>query len=287
MILEYFGPRSVSETLQLLGKWKGEAKLIAGGTNVVPYIRAKVSRREVLIDLSHLKNLSYIKEEKKRIRIGALTTMSELVASLAIQKPARILHDAVWQIGNPLVRNRATIAGNLADASPAADSAVPLLVLDASVVVEKHKGKRKQISIDEFFAGPNKTVLKRDELIREIVFPKPNPSARTAYSKLGLRNAMAISLVSVGVMAELEKGKCNRVRIALGAVAPTPRRACGVENLLVGQVITEELIDQCCEAVQKEIQPITDVRSTLEYRRSMTAVLLKRLLQQVFSQGHV
>jgi len=285
--MEYFLPKNVTETLAFLQKWGAKAALIAGGTNVIPDLRANTLGREALIDLSHLKSLSYIKEEKKRIRIGALTTMSELVASLAIQKHARILHDAVWQIGNPLVRNRATIAGNLADASPAADSAVPLLVLDASVVVEKHKGKRKQISIDEFFAGPNKTVLKRDELIREIVFPKPNPSARTAYSKLGLRNAMAISLVSVGVMAELEKGKCNRVRIALGAVAPTPRRACGVENLLVGQVITEELIDQCCEAVQKEIQPITDVRSTLEYRRSMTSVLLKRLLQQVFSQGHV
>ena len=98
---------------------------------------------------------------------------------------------------------------------------------------------------------------------------------------------MAISVVSVGVLAEMEKGRCNRARIALGAVAPTPRRAYGVENLLEGQTVTEELIDQCCEAVQKEIQPITDVRSTLEYRRSMTAVLLKRLLQQVFSQGHV
>ena len=98
---------------------------------------------------------------------------------------------------------------------------------------------------------------------------------------------MAISVVSVGVLAEMEKGRCNRARIALGAVAPTPRRAYGVEKLLVGQAVTEELIDQCCEAIQEEIQPITDVRATFEYRRSMTSVLLKRLLQQVFSQGHV
>ncbi len=285
--MEYLAPNNLRDALILLKKWRSRGELIAGGTNVVSDIRAKVSRREVLIDLSHLKNLSYIKDEKKRIRIGALTTMSELVASPAIQKCAPIMHDAVRQIGNPLVRNRATIAGNLADASPAADSAVPLLVLEASIVVEKHKGKPKQIPINEFFIGPNKTVLKRDELIREIVFPKPVPSSKMVYCKMGLRNAMAISVVSVGVLAEIKDGKCLRARIAVGAVAPTPRRAYGVENLLEGQVITEELIDQCCEAIQEEIQPIPDVRSTLEYRRSMTSVLLKRLLQQVFSNNAV
>jgi len=285
--MEYLAPNNLKDALILLKKWRSRGELIAGGTNVVPDLRAKTLRKEILIDLSHLKNLSYIKEEKKRIRIGALTTMSEIAASKTIRSKACILSEAVWQIGNPLVRNRATIAGNLADASPAADSAVPLLVLEASIVVEKHKGKRKQIPINEFFMGVNKTVLKRDELIREIVFPKPAPSSRMVYSKLGLRNAMAISVVSVGVLAEMEKGRCNRARIALGAVAPTPRRAYGVENLLEGQTVTEELIDQCCEAVQKEIQPITDVRATAEYRRSMASVLLKRLLQQIFSQGNV
>ena len=285
--MEYLAPNNLKDALIFLKKWRSRGELIAGGTNVVPDLRAKTLRKEILIDLSHLKNLSYIKEEKKRIRIGALTTMSEIAASKTIRSKACILSEAVGQIGNPLVRNRATIAGNLADASPAADSAVPLLVLEASIVVEKHKGKRKQIPINEFFMGVNKTVLKRDELIREIVFPKPAPSSRMVYSKLGLRNAMAISVVSVGVLAEMEKGRCNRARIALGAVAPTPRRACGVEKLLVGQAVTEELIDQCCEAIQEEIQPITDVRATFEYRRSMTSVLLKRLLQQVFSQGHV
>ena len=285
--MEYLAPNNLKDALILLKKWRSRGELIAGGTNVVPDLRAKTLRKEILIDLSHLKNLSYIKEEKKRIRIGALTTMSEIAASKTIRSKACILSEAVWQIGNPLVRNRATIAGNLADASPAADSAVPLLVLEASIVVEKHKGKRKQIPINEFFMGVNKTVLKRDELIREIVFPKPAPSSRMVYSKLGLRNAMAISVVSVGVLAEMEKGRCNKARIALGAVAPTPRRAYGVEKLLVGQAVTEELIDQCCEAIQEEIQPITDVRATFEYRRSMTSVLLKRLLQQVFSQGHV
>jgi len=284
VISEYLAPHTVSEALQFLGKWKGKATLIAGGTNVIPDVRMMAVEGRALIDLSRVKNLSYIKEEKKTIRIGALTTMSELVASPVLQKHASLLHDAVWKIGNPLVRNRATIAGNLLDASPAADSAVPLLVLEAKVVVEKHKAKAREIPMERFFAGPSKTVLKRDELVREIVFPKPAPAARMAYSKFGLRNAMAISVVSVGVFLEIAKEKCTRARIGLGAVAPTPIRAYGVEEMLAGQFITEELIYRCCQMVQDEIHPITDVRASLEYRRSMTSVLLGRLLRQASSR---
>ena len=132
--MEYFISKSLSETLGFIKKWKGKAKLIAGGTNVIPDLRGKAIKPNVLIDLSHLKSLSYIKEDKKRIRIGDLTTISELASSRVIQKYASILSEAANQLGNPLVRNRATIAGNLADASPAADTTVPLLILDAKVI---------------------------------------------------------------------------------------------------------------------------------------------------------
>ena len=284
VISEYFKPNSFSETLQFLGKYRGKAKLIAGGTNVIPDLRDKAVEAQILIDLSRVRNLSYVREEKQKIRIGALTTMSELVDSPVIQKYAPVLHDAVEQIGNPLVRNRATIAGNLVDASPAADSAVPLLSLEAKVILEKNKAKPREVSMDRFFVGPNKTVLKRDELVREIFFSKPDPSARMAYSKFGLRNAMAISLVSMAVYLEIEKGKCARARIGLGAVAPTPIRAYGVEKLLAGQLITEDLIERCSQVIRDEIHPITDVRSSLEYRRSMTSVFLGRLLRQASSR---
>ena len=280
MISEYLAPKSLSEALQFMGTWRGKARLIAGGTNVIPDMRDKALEAQVLIDLSRVKNLSYIKEEKQRIRIGALTTMSELMASPVIQKNALLLHDAIWQIGNPLVRNRATVGGNLADASPAADSAVPLLALDAKIIVEKNRAKPREVVMDRFFVGPNKTVLKRDELVREVVVPKPGPSAKMSYSKFGLRNAMAVSVVSIGVCLEIEKGKCTKARIGLGSVAPTPIRAYEVEKMLAGQVITEELIQRCCQVVRDEIHPITDVRASLEYRKSMTSVLLGRLLRQ-------
>jgi carbon-monoxide dehydrogenase medium subunit len=132
--MEYIQPQNVKEALQVMKRWRAKVKLIAGGTNVIPDMRAKVVKPDVLIDLSHLKSLSYIKEDKKKIRIGGLTTISELASSKIVQKYAPILSEAAQQLGNPLVRNRATIAGNLADASPAADTTVLLLILDAKVI---------------------------------------------------------------------------------------------------------------------------------------------------------
>ena len=279
--MEYYGAKTRTEALALVKKWKGKARLVAGGTNVVADLRDRAFRPEVLIDISRLKTLSYIKEEKEKIRIGTLTTLSEIVSSKIIQKHASILAEAARRIGNPLVRNRATIGGNLGDASPAADTAPPLLALDALVRIDKEDGKSRQVPINEFFVGPNRTVLKEDEIIPEIILPKPKPSARAAYAKFGLRNSMAISVVSVAVLVEVEKGICKKARVALGAVSPTPVRAYGVEEILTGCAITEERIAKCSEKVQSEIHPITDIRASDEYRRSMASVLLGRLLRQV------
>jgi carbon-monoxide dehydrogenase medium subunit len=280
--MEYLVPKTLNETLILLKKGKDKSKLIAGGTNVIPGMRAKTLKPEILIDISHLKNLSYIKEEKKRIRIGSLTTISELASSKIVQDHAPILTEAANQLGNPLVRNRATIAGNLADASPAADTAVPLLALEAMIITERNGGKR-EIPIDQFFLGPNQTVLKPDEIIREIVFPKPDLKSKMAYIKLGLRNAMAISVVSIAILMEKEGEECKKVRIALGAVAPKPIRAYGVEAILTNKKIMMELVAACCEKVGREMNPISDIRASAEYRRSMASVLLKRVLHQMIS----
>lgn len=161
--MDYLAPKTLNETLILLRNWRDKATLVAGGTNVIPDLRGRSIRPEVLIDISHLKSLSYIKEDRNKIRVGALTTISELASSEVIQKGTFLLSQACNQLGNPLVRNRATLAGNLADASPAADTAVPLLVLDAIVRTERDGGKHRQIPIGQFFLGPNQTVFKKDE----------------------------------------------------------------------------------------------------------------------------
>ena len=277
--MEYFAPRTVPEALVVMRRWKGKAKLIAGGTNVIPDLRARAIRPEVLIDISHLKSLAYIKEDKKKIHIGALTTISELATSKIIEKWAPLLSQAANQLGNPLVRNRATIAGNLADGSPAADTAVPLLALEAIVVIQG--GKEKQVPIHQFFVGPNQTVLKRDEMIKEVIVPKCNPNAKTAYFKLGLRNSMAISVVSIAVLMEMEKTFCKKARIGYGAVAPKPIRAYRIEEMLENHELTERLLRACCETIGKEISPISDIRASKEYRTEMASVLLKRVMKQV------
>jgi carbon-monoxide dehydrogenase medium subunit len=278
--MEYIAPNSLQEITKLLKRLKGKGKLIAGGTNLIPDLRAKKIQPQVLIDLSHLKEISYIKEGKGRIRIGGLTLITELASSKIIRKVAPVLAEAADQLGNPLVRNRATIAGNLAQASPAADTAVPLLALEATLVVAKD-GTSRQIPIEQFFRGPNRTVLKAGEIIKEISFEKPASTARMSYRKLGRRSAMAISVASVSVLLEIENSKCKKARIGLGAVAPKPVRAYEVERILEGKEITEKVIGACCDHVQKEIHPITDIRASAEYRRQMTSVLLRRLIQEV------
>ena len=279
--MEYLRPKSLKEVLQTLKSARGKAKLIAGGTNVIPDMRAKASLSAVLVDIGHLRALSYIKVGKERVRIGGLTLISDLATSKAIQKVAPVLAEAAQRLGNPLVRNRATLAGNLADASPAADTAVPLLVLGASVIAERKGVKPRQIPMERFFLGPNRTVLRRDEVILEIVFPKPGQAARMAYTKLGLRNSMAISVVSLAVLIKMEKKICKEARIGLGAVAPRPMRSLSAERFLIGQSITEETIKACCNKVCEEISPITDIRASAEYRKSMASVLLKRLLKRI------
>lgn len=278
--MEYVRPENMKDALLVMKKWEDKAKWIAGGTNVIPDRRTKAIKPDVLVDISHFKNLSYIKEEKKRIRIGGLTTISEMVSSAILQKCAPILSGAANQLGNPLVRNRATIAGNLADASPAADTSVPLLVLEATVVAVREGRAPREIPIDQFFLGPNLTVLRKDEMIKEILFMKPRAESKMGYFKLGLRNAMAISVVSVAILMEMEKTKCKKARIAFGAVAPTPIRAYKTEEMLVDREITTEWIETCSDQVKKEVHPITDIRASAEYRRSMASVFLRRLMQQ-------
>jgi len=276
--MEYYRPQQLKHVLQLLEKGVPKAKLIAGGTNIIPDLRSKAIKPAAFIDLSRLKSLCYIKEDKKNIHLGALTTISDLVSSRIIKKYAPILSEAGELLGNPLVRNRATIGGNLADASPAADTAAPLLVLEAEILTS-----RRKIPIHQFFIGPNKTVLKKGEIIKEIIFSKPNSRSRMGYLKLGLRNAMAISVVSIAVLVEMDEAVCKKVRIGLGAVAPTPLRAFNTERLLIGKEMNSELIEACGSEIKKEVRPISDIRASAEYRREMASVLLRRLLRQMVS----
>lgn len=278
--IKYVTPKNLAEAFKAVEKTKGLPKFVAGCTNVLPSMRVEKISPELLINLSRLEGLEYIREEDERIEIGALTTISEIVTSEIIRKQIPILYSAASSLGNPLTRNRATIGGNLADASPAADMAPPLLAIEASVHTKSGRGKTRKISLDQFFLGPNKTVLAKDEIITQISFLKPKDSAKGSYIKLGLRNSMAISVVSIAVMLEMKGKVCQKARIALGAVAPTPIRAYRVEKILEGKEINQEIIKECSALVKEEISPISDIRASAEYRELATSVLLRRTIQE-------
>jgi carbon-monoxide dehydrogenase medium subunit len=259
--------------------------VVAGGTNLLPDLRAKKVSPGALIDFSRIDSLSFIKAEEGGIRIGALTPIAEIATSKILRNRTPILCEAARKLGNPLVRNRATLGGNIANSSPAADTAIPPLALDACVGVQVAGSRKRQIALDQFFLGANRNALKPGELIRDVYFPQPNAGAKMAYRKMGLRNAMAISVISLGVLLEMRKGVCRRIRIAFGAVAPKPIRAYQAENVLLGKEITPELLRACGSQAEEEISPITDIRGGAEYRRAMASTLLQRALGEALEMG--
>lgn len=283
--MEYLRPRNLKEAFSAIEKTKGFTKFIAGGTNVVSDIRAETLSPKLLIDLSGLKSLIYIKETERTISIGALTTISEIVESDVIRKVAPILSSAAQQLGNTLTRNRATIGGNLADASPAADMAPPLMALDAQIHTKRTQESGRKLPLDKFFLGPNKTALAKDEIITKITFLKPKHTVKGSYFKLGLRDSMAISIVSLAVMLDLENNVCRKARIALGAVAPTPVRPYRVEKKLEGLKMSQKNIQEIAGFIKEEISPISDIRASAEYRHYETSVLLKRAIEQACKGG--
>jgi CO/xanthine dehydrogenase FAD-binding subunit len=273
----FLQPTSIREAVRLLNCEGRRAHLVAGGTEAM--VQRDRSIR-TLVDVSRL-GLCYIRRKGSGWAIGAATTIATLEESRQIREFADgILAAAASTCGSMQIRNMATLGGNLANASPAADTATPLLALDASVVLESSRGRRT-VPLSEFFLGPNRTIL-NGALLVEILIPGPPRRGRTgwSYQKLG-RTESDISVVNCAAGLQVDRtGKCIWARVALGAVAPTPLRAQKAEAALIGQPVTKEVIEAACDAVLREIQPITDLRASAEYHREMSLVLTRRALRQ-------
>ncbi len=268
----FYRPGTVREALRLLQNGKNRARFVAGGTDLV--VEADRSTR-ILIDITRA-GLSYIRRRGQTCVIGATTTMATLEHSPAIRALAGgILARAAATCGSVQIRNMATLGGNLANGSPAADTATPLLALDSKVVLADARGRRK-IPLAAFYSGSRKTKT----LIVEVAIPVPPRGARWSFQKLG-RTEDDISLVNAAAGLQLDsKGRAKWVRIALGAVAPTPIRAVNAEKLLVGRKADEATLAEVFDEVEREVRPITDVRASAEYRREMCRVLVGRALQE-------
>ena len=260
-------PSSVREALQALDEYGHTMKIVAGSTDVSVSLKDGNLKEECLLDISYLDSLRFIKRQNGLIHLGALTTYADCIRSPTIQKNAHILIDTFNALASPQIRNLATVAGNLGNASPAGDAIPPLFVLNASVVLESLSGRRK-IAIRDFFTGYRETERKPNELITEMEFCPVRKDEVTFFKKLGQRQANAIAIASIAFWGRITKGPSFvDTRISLGAVAPTVIRATGAEQALIKGKFTRARIREVSKLCSLEASPISDVRGSAEFRR--------------------
>lgn len=272
----YFAPTEVGEAVKLLAEYGAKATVLAGGTDLVPKINYYELKPDVLLYIGGL-GLDYIKEEDGKLVIGAATPVAKLITSDLVVKKAGALAEAAQQFASVAIRSVATVGGNLANASPAADLAPPLLAMDAELRLANAGGERI-VAIKDFFTGPGETVLKPDEFIVEVSVPLL--TGKTVFLKVGQRKAQTLSVVNVAVRLEMDGMVCNDARIALGSMAPMPLRCIDAEELIKGKTLDKALIDKCAAAAVAQSAPIDDQRATAWYRMKAGTALVARGLAQ-------
>ncbi len=276
----YFTPTTVEETLRLLAQHGKDARLIAGGTDILIELERKIRTPQALIDVTHIPGLDQIRLEKNVFHLGPLVTHNQVVASQAIVQRAYPLAHACWEVGAPQIRNRGTIAGNVITASPANDTITPLWALNASVTLRSVRGERT-LPLFEFYKGVRKIAMTDDEMLVDLSFPALSDDEHGTFIKLGLRRAQAISVVNIAAILELHRDAIVKARLTYGSVAPTIVRAPEVEKYLVGKSLTDEVIAAAGELAINAAKPIDDVRGTAEYRSEMMRIVTRRALRQI------
>jgi len=278
----YHTPAAISEALELLSAHGRDAKLLAGGTDLLLAMKKRASVPSHLINLKTIPGLSGIRADAKGITIGALTTIAEIERSALVQEAYSPLGDAARVMASPQIRTLATVGGNLVSAVPSADMAPPLMVLSAQVHITGLSSERT-CPVEALFAGPSTCTLGPTDIVTHITIPAPK--GKGVYLKLMRRGALDLALVGVAAYVSLDANRvCNDVRIALGAVAPTPIRAAAAEGVLRRKALTEGLAAEAGKVSGAECKPITDIRATQGYRRSMVEVLTKRALLQTLDR---
>lgn len=284
---EYLKATTLEQAVSFLAIRRETAKLLAGGTDLIPGLKNETLVPEYLVDIKALPGLDAIRYDEEGLCLGALTTIRAVETSSLIQnsRPFNVLAQAATTLGSVQVRNRATIGGNLCHASPSADMAPALLALGATVHLTGPAGARSA-SIAEFFTGPGETVAGPDEILTEIRAPKPlSPRTAGAYIKHSPRGAMDLAVVGVAVVVFMspDHGICAEIRIGLGGVAPTPVRARQAEAVLRGRKLDDALVETASKMAANDCSPISDVRASAEYRRAMVTVLTDRAIRQAWA----
>lgn len=282
MRFEYLQPETMKEALALLDQYGADAKVLAGGTDLMLKIEAKVVKPKYVIDISGIAELNYIKPDgNKGLRIGSLATINDIAKSKIIKEQFPVLAQAAGLLGSMAIRNVATLGGNICNAAPSAENAPALICLQSMVKIVSPKGERV-VPLEEFFTGPGATVLAPNEILVEFQIPAVRPNTRGVYLKHSHRGSIDLSTVGTAVVASFDdKKQCQDVRIALGAVAATPIRAKKAESMVKGKMLDEKTIEAAACAAAEDSCCITDVRASAEYRTDMVTAYTRRALQMV------
>jgi aerobic carbon-monoxide dehydrogenase medium subunit len=281
---EYLEPTSMQQALEWLNTHRGRARVLAGGTDLYLRLRKGVFLPDYVIDLKRVPSLDSITPNRGGgVQIGPTTIQDDIARSSLIQQLYPALAEAASWVGSVQTRNRATVVGNVCNASPAADTAPALLSYGAQVKIASAQGERT-LPLEEFFVGPGRTALQDNELVAEIILPAPQPHSGAAFFRR-TRTAMDIAVVCGAALLQLSNGTCQNARIALGAVGPIPLRATRAEAALRGQMLTDQVVADASRIASEEARPIDDVRSTAEYRREMVRVLTGRSLRQAMERA--
>ena len=283
---QYLAPETLAEACALLGQYEPEAKVLAGGSDLIVKMKSGLLKPAYLISLKKLGELKSIRREPGvGVIIGARVTHNELVASPVLNLTFPSICSAAASMAGYQIRNVGTVGGNLVNAVPSADLPPILIALDTEVRLVSAAGERR-LPLEKFFLGPGMTVLAPGEILAELIVPEQQTTGSN-YIKFGLRKADALAVVGVASAVKMLEGTIQDVHIALGAVAPVPLRATEAEELLRGKNPTPALLEQAGKLAAAASKPITDIRGSAEYRRHLVAVLTRNSLEAAIAKGHV
>jgi CO/xanthine dehydrogenase FAD-binding subunit len=282
----YQSPETLTEACRVLGEWGPRSRIIAGGTDLVISLRKGEAQPQILIDVTRIPELRRIEDAGGKIRIGAAVTHGEIASSKLIQQYGKVLSDAASWVGSPQVRNLGTIGGNIVNASPAADTLPPLMVLEATGRVLSPGGS-KEVPLAELFRGPYQSSLNPDELLVRVSFPKLASDFRTGFIRLARRAAMAISRMSVAVVLRMARreDRIEEVRISVGAVTPTPHRMSEVESILKGKTPDEGTMKKAAQCLSGTMVRWSGVRPSTAYKAPVVEALFLRCMQQALENS--
>ncbi|NMG31053.1 FAD binding domain-containing protein [Aromatoleum evansii] len=282
-IERYAAPNSLDEALGILQQ--GEVTILAGGTDLMPQTKAgRIAFKATLMNIRNVAGLSGVAFDGDWLSIGATTTITAILNDPLVKKNAPVLAEACDHFASDQIRNAGTIGGNISNASPAGDTLVPLIVLDAEVeLASKPNGAvtTRRMPLAEYFTGPGRTKRAANELLTAVRIPLPKPGHVARFYKFGARPALDIATISIGIAGVKKDGALTDIRVAFGAVAPTPVRAKRTEAALEGRRLDDATIETAANAARDEVNPIDDVRATAWYRKELIHNMTKRMLDHV------